>query len=60
MKSEHKVEQEISADGILKSAIATEKHIFKPFSRQGAGAVTQSRQSLVYTREGTPRTATSK
>ncbi|XP_060082130.1 vitellogenin-like, partial [Ylistrum balloti] len=49
--SEHECQQEISAEGLLKAASCVESHIFRPFSREGSGAVTESKQTLSFVQE---------
>ncbi|XP_056021701.1 uncharacterized protein LOC130054813 [Ostrea edulis] len=51
MKSSHSCQQEISKSGILKGSSCTEQHLFRPFSRESSGAITESRQTLKYTTE---------
>ncbi|XP_056009974.1 uncharacterized protein LOC125679922 [Ostrea edulis] len=51
LKSSHSCQQEISKSGILKGSTCTEQHLFRPFSRESSGAITESRQILKYTSE---------
>ena len=51
MKSSHTCQQEISKSGILKGSSCTEQHVFRPFSRDSNGAMTESKQTLKYTTE---------
>ena len=51
MKSSHTCQQEISKSGILKGSSCTEQHVFRPFSRESSGAMTESKQTLKYTTE---------
>ncbi|XP_069109747.1 vitellogenin-like [Argopecten irradians] len=54
LNSEHNCQQEISSRGLLTSASCMESHTFRPFSREGSGAVTESKQSLNFVRESIP------
>ena len=51
MKSSHTCQQEISKSGILKGSSCTEQHVFRPFSRDSNGAMTESKQTLKSTTE---------
>ncbi|XP_062611985.1 uncharacterized protein LOC134273791, partial [Saccostrea cucullata] len=51
MKSSHSCQQEISKSGVLKGSSCTERHVFRPFSRNDKGAVTESKQTLKYVSE---------
>ncbi|XP_062611984.1 uncharacterized protein LOC134273790, partial [Saccostrea cucullata] len=51
MKSSHSCQQEISKSGVLKGSSCTEQHVFRPFSRNDKGAVTESKQTLKYVSE---------
>ena len=48
MKSTHECEQNVDQNGILSSATCTERHLFRPFSREASGAVTKVSQTLTY------------
>ncbi|XP_061171948.1 uncharacterized protein LOC133181472, partial [Saccostrea echinata] len=51
MKSSHSCQQEISKSGVLKGSSCTEQHVFRPFSRNDKGAMTESKQTLKYVSE---------
>lgn len=48
MKSTHECEQTVDKKGILSSAVCTERHLFRPFSREQSGALTKISQTLKY------------
>ena len=54
LDSEHKCQQEISSAGLLTAASCMESHTFRPFSREGSGAVTENKQTLNFVRESIP------
>lgn len=48
LKSTHECEQEMTTEGRLTKSTCTERHIFRPFSREESGATTLITHSLVF------------
>ena len=48
MKSTHQCDQEVSTDGVMKRVVCHELHIFRPFSKDNSGAMTEATQKLDY------------
>ncbi|XP_070194611.1 uncharacterized protein [Littorina saxatilis] len=47
MSSDHACKQEVSK-GVIQRSVCTEKHLFRPFSSEGSGALTTVQQSMTF------------